>query len=112
MDCTPDVNSYLFTVTGLPTSITSDMVIISANKGDRLRVNAQAWGDENAGKFKLVLSLTFANFSVCVANPMPLAFQQLLALQLTLIGKSSSRQGKSTYLVCRPNSTTHISPFE
>jgi hypothetical protein len=57
MDCTPDVNSYLFTITGLPSSITSDMVTISANKGDRLRVNAQAWGDENAGKLKLVLSL-------------------------------------------------------
>jgi hypothetical protein len=29
------------------------MVTISANKGDRLRVNAQAWGGENAGELSI-----------------------------------------------------------
>jgi len=73
MVCTTDTSSYLLTVTGLPPSITSDMVTISANKGDRLRVNAQAWGGENAGKLVLSIaalkSLTFLRF--IPASPIP-----------------------------------------
>lgn len=86
MVCTTDMNSYLLSVTGLPTSITSDMVTISANKGDRLHVNAQAWGSENAGKLVLSLlslkSLTFVNFSP--ASPIPRHLLPFLTLLILL----------------------------
>ncbi len=69
MVCTTDMHAYLFTISGLPSSITSDMVTISANKGDRLRVNAQAWGGENAGRSSTFLSQLFlkiTNVTVCL----------------------------------------------
>ena len=55
MTCCTELCQYLLVVSRLPPTITSNMVTISANKGDRLRVNAQAWGGENAGELSYYL---------------------------------------------------------
>ncbi|KAF9534004.1 hypothetical protein CPB83DRAFT_782665 [Crepidotus variabilis] len=56
MNCRADPSLYTLMVAALPPSITSDMVTISANKGDRLRINAQAWGGENAAHYEWQVS--------------------------------------------------------
>jgi len=72
MTCCTEQCQYLLVVSRLPPTITSNMVTISANKGDRLRVNAQAWGGENAGKLSINYFPPFSIF-IFICSPFRVA---------------------------------------